>query len=205
MSNDLNKLIQLAPLDYQEKIVNGLCLKDYVEIVNDNFHKYEENCKQYSITKTEFFVYALMTGCFYSEIQTPLVRGSKPNKFIKKCHKLYDSLLAKIPKTKHEIVYRNEKYIPLFSYEEAYKSKKSILYKHYLTSSKDDFKGKVQLVITPLPYEKTKAHNVYLIYNHGEASETTPEYQINFERNTSFIVDKIEGKEGNKYVHCHEI
>lgn len=205
MSKDLEKLMKLAPDDkYLKRNVGGLSLEDYVKPVNKEYLKHKENCKDYNITKIEFFVYALMIGTFSREIQKPLARGDKPNKFIKECHKLFDSFLTKTPKTKHEIVCRKEQYAPLCSFEESYKSKKPILYQHYLTGSKDDFKHELQLVITPLPNGITKAHDVYLFYNHGMESDNG-EYQINFERNTSFIVDKIEKRNNTNYVYCHEI
>lgn len=178
---ELNELMKLVPNEkYLKRNINGLSLEGHVKQVNKEYPKHKENCKDYNITISEFFVYALMIGTFSREIQEPLARGDKPNKFIKECHKLFDSFLTKTPKTKHEIVCRKEQYAPLCSFEESYKSKKPIPYKHYLTGSKDDFKHELQLVITPLSNGKTKAHNVYLIHNHGMETGNG-EYQINFE------------------------
>ncbi len=205
MDNDLNKLIQLAPTDYRSKVVLGLTIDNYVKLVDTEFPKHINSCDKYGVTKNEFFVYVLLIGGFYSEIQSPLALGYAPNRFITECIQLYDNLLSKMPTTKHQIIYRKEKYFHVEDFKDAFEKKVSIQYKHYLTGSKDDFKGELQLVIKPLPNGKTKAHDVYLIYNHGESSGVTPEYQINFERNTFLLIDKIEIHKDTTYVFCHEI
>ena len=48
-------------------------------------------------------------------------------------------------------------------------------------------------VITPLSNGKTKAHNLFEIYEHGD------EKQVDFLRNTSFKVTKVEATEGTEF------
>lgn len=49
------------------------------------------------------------------------------------------------------------------------------------------------LTITPLPNGKTRAHNLYEIYEHGD------EKQVDFLRDTSFMVTKVEETKGTPY------
>ena len=48
-------------------------------------------------------------------------------------------------------------------------------------------------MITPLTNGKTKAHNLYEIYEHGK------EKQVDFLRDTSFMVTKVEETKGTSY------
>lgn len=54
-------------------------------------------------------------------------------------------------------------------------------------------KDKDVYVITPLSNGKTKAHNLFEIYEHGD------EKQVDFLRNTSFKVTKVEATEGTAF------
>jgi len=54
-------------------------------------------------------------------------------------------------------------------------------------------------VITLRSIDKTKAHSLYKIYNHGN------ETQVNFERGTQFVVENVEYTKNRKIVYLKEI
>lgn len=67
---------------------------------------------------------------------------------------------------------------------------------HNLTCTNYDWKQEKYnnvYVITPLKNNKTKAHNLFEIYKHGD------EFQVNFLRNTTFRVYKVEHTEGTDF------
>jgi len=75
-----------------------------------------------------------------------------------------------------------------------------ITFPYNLTCTNFDWhqdKEKNVYVITPLPDGNTKAHNLYEIYEHGD------EKQVNFLRETSFKVTKIEKTKGSDFVKIH--
>ena len=75
-----------------------------------------------------------------------------------------------------------------------------ITFPYNLTCTNFDWhqdKDKNVYVITPLPDGNTKAHNLYEIYEHGD------EKQVNFLRETSFKVTKIEKTKGSDFVKIH--
>ena len=57
-----------------------------------------------------------------------------------------------------------------------------------------------KFIIFPLKNGKTKAHDIYLIYNHGE-DYGSPEFQVEFELGTKFMIDKIDGTT----IYMHEL
>ena len=79
-------------------------------------------------------------------------------------------------------------------------------FKGFLTTSKDDFNNtyNIKWIITPLSNGLTKAHDIYNVYNHGYNCPY-PEWQVEFERNTKFIVNKVVPKENKTEVYISEI
>ena len=76
-----------------------------------------------------------------------------------------DSALKKIPANAHSVLYANDGF-------SRYENKIGDIFtvKGYFTTSKDDFDNANQTkwIVEPLQQDKTKAHEIYRIYNHGD-------------------------------------
>lgn len=59
-------------------------------------------------------------------------------------------------------------------------------------------------MITPLSNGLTKVHDIYVVYNKGY-NLPYPEWQVEFERNTRFVVNQIEPKENYTKVYISEL
>lgn len=103
-----------------------------------------------------------------------------------------NNVVSKAPQNKDKILYR-------FCQDEAPKGMKVgdvVNFPYNLTCTNFDWnqaKYKNVYVITPLPNGKTRAHNLYEIYEHGD------EKQVDFLRDTSFKVTKVETTDGTPY------
>lgn len=101
-----------------------------------------------------------------------------------------DSVIRKAPKCVSKTLYRflNDFDKRDFRIGEIY------IPRHSLTTTTEDWgKDTDKYIITPLSTEKTKAHSLYQIYNHGN------ETQVNFERGTQFRIVDIT-KESNRRI-----
>lgn len=103
-----------------------------------------------------------------------------------------NNVVSKAPQNKDKILYR-------FCQDEDPKGMKVgdvVNFPYNLTCTNFDWnqaKYKNVYVITPLPNGKTRAHNLYEIYEHGD------EKQVDFLRDTSFMVTKVEETKGTPY------
>ena len=103
-----------------------------------------------------------------------------------------NNVVAKAPLNKDKVLYR-------FCCNEDPKEMKVgdvVNFPYNLTCTNFDWnqaKYKNVYVITPLPNGKTRAHNLYEIYEHGD------EKQVDFLRDTSFMVTKVEETKGTPY------
>lgn len=103
-----------------------------------------------------------------------------------------NNVVAKAPQNKDKILYR-------FCCDEDPKGMKIgdfVNFPYNLTCTNYDWNQaeyKDVYVITPLTNGKTKAHNLYEIYEHGK------EKQVDFLRDTSFMVTKVEETKGTSY------
>lgn len=103
-----------------------------------------------------------------------------------------NNVVAKAPLNKDKVLYR-------FCQEEDKKDLVAddiVCFPYNLTCTNYDWhqeKYKNVYVITPLPNGKTKAHNLFEIYKHGD------ENQVDFLRNTSFKVTKVEETKGTRF------
>lgn len=103
-----------------------------------------------------------------------------------------NNVVSKAPQNKDKILYR-------FCQNEDPKGMKVgdvVNFPYNLTCTNFDWnqaKYKNVYVITPLPNGKTRAHNLYEIYEHGD------EKQVDFLRDTSFMVTKVEETKGTPY------
>lgn len=103
-----------------------------------------------------------------------------------------NNVVAKAPLNKDKVLYR-------FCMDEDKKNMvvgEVVCFPYNLTCTNYDWhqeKDKDVYVITPLSNGKTKAHNLFEIYEHGD------EKQVDFLRNTSFKVTKVEATEGTAF------
>lgn len=112
-----------------------------------------------------------------------------------------ENALLNIPRTFHKTLYRQEKY-----YYKVPKIGEILKFKGFFTTSKDDYDNtyNIKWVITPLSNGLTKAHDIYVVYNKGY-NLPYPEWQVEFERNTRFVVNQIEPKENYTKVYISEL
>lgn len=103
-----------------------------------------------------------------------------------------NNVVAKAPLNKDKVLYR-------FCKDEDKKDMdvgEVVCFPYNLTCTNNDWhqeKYNNVYIITPLSKGKTKAHNLFEIYEHGD------EKQVDFLRNTSFKVTKVEATEGTEF------
>ena len=134
-------------------------------------------------------------------IQAPLYDPTKSNALKKALIGNLDSALQKVPANTHSVLYANDGYIRCDN-----KIDDIFTVTGYLTTSTDDFDNATQTkwIIKPLPQDKTRAHEIYRIYNHGDTCPY-PEWQVEFERGTSFIITDIKKGNGHDIVYIEEL
>jgi hypothetical protein len=108
-----------------------------------------------------------------------------------------DNFLMKTPKTKANILYRQDKYSDINDYSE----KQTITEEHFFNTSLDNWHNSdnIQWEVRPLNSEKTKAHEIFQINNSNK------ENQVTFERGVNFYIDKICQKVERHVIYCHEV
>lgn len=184
--------------DYKHPVTlhNEVCEKEYPE--------HQERCDAFGITKEEYFAIVMLEGWDYDIIQRPLFTKT-PNEFQSALIDLLDSALAKLSSTSSTILYRQEKHQDIEHLRALYKTGEPLLISNFLTCSTDNFDNtNLILEITPLPLN-SRARDIFLVRNHGEELPN-PENQVEFMRNTSFLIDEILEPEPGKYmVRCHEL
>jgi hypothetical protein len=142
---------------------------------------------EYELDEVEVLTLVLLEGFGFDMIQKPAFNHNLLNEFNKILIEYLDSALKKIPITSHKVLYRQDDY-----QNKVPKIGEVISFTGFLTTSKDDFDNtyNVKWIITPLSNKTTKAHDIYIIYNHGY-DVPYPEYQVEFERGTKFKVTKV--------------
>lgn len=177
-------------------------------VFNNTYPKYKDRCEKYGITDCEFFTLLLLEGFHSQIIQEPFFDPNKKNEFVCELWKCLDSLLKKTPSTKKSILYRQEEFYHINLIKRLHESSKPLICHHYLTCSTDDYDNthNIKFIITPQNFKLTKAHDIYLIRNYGEDEGVPyPEYQVEYERESSFLIDRIIERDGLFDVYCHEI
>ena len=151
--------------------------------------------KDYDLSDAEILIFQVfigrLSGVFRGDIY-----GSEIPEFVKEMRKVLESVIAKSPKFKGEVLYRLCKNDPIqFVEGEIYEPP------HSLTTTKDNWRKDTNTyIITPLSADKTKAHCLYEIYNHGD------ENQVNFETGAKFRINKVSQEEqDNIWVFMTEI
>ena len=150
--------------------------------------------QKYGLNDSELLSLLLLMGNAYSLIQECLYTGNC-NELAQSLHECLDSALLKLPKCDAEKLYRRED--DFRRKIDDIKTGGTITIPAYFTTSLDDFEDAQNIVwiITPLKKELTKARNLFEIYNPAD------EYQVNFERNTSFIVKDVVKQENDSLPH----
>lgn len=186
---EFSELRELAILAYGKS-------SDYKSIVNFPFEvassfldKYAEAINTFGLTPAEVLALGMLQGFHYRELQDSQVN----NKFIEQVRNALDSALVKIPRTRFEVVIRNDGYLSPAFFKKNYKVGDVYVHPCSLTASKDDFGNRdFKFIIKPLTSDRTKAHDIFLVYNHGTDCHF-PEYQVQFERDARFMIDQIAG------------
>lgn len=174
-------------------------IKTHAEITKKYFQEHPEIAAN-NITEIELLSIIMLEGFACHLIQTAAFDPRQSNKVSEVLIDALDSALLKIDKNSEAILYRNDSN----NFKE-YKIGQKIIFNGFFTTSKDDFDNasSIKWIITPLSSQKTKAHEIYKIYNHGSQCPY-PEYQIEFERGATFVVTAIKSESKYKTIHITE-
>lgn len=175
-------------------------IKIHSEIALQYIHDHPE-IVVYNLTEVELLSIIMLEGFAHDLIQLAAFDPQKMNGVSKILIDALDSALLKIEKNSESVLYRNDDH----DFHE-YKIGQRIKISGFFTTSKDDYNNaqNIKWVITPLPSPKTKAHEVYRVYNHGIECPY-PEFQIEYERGATFVVMAIEEGTPFKTIHIKEI
>lgn len=155
----------------------------------------------YELNEIEILALIMLEEFAYNTIQQPAFNDGYLNDYNEILINSLENALLNIPRTFHKTLYRQEKY-----YYKVPKIGEILKFKGFFTTSKDDYDNtyNIKWVITPLSNELTKAHDIYVVYNKGY-NLPYPEWQVEFERNTRFVVNQIEPKENYTKVYISEL
>lgn len=192
MTQELTELKELCEITYGVSDSNNHISNFSFVVLEKVLSEKKDLMQQYGITDCELYVLLLLVGFHADAIQ---IVSENAKNFTEKCRFYLNSLLSKTPQTKSEELYRQEELYRIDLKRMKYYQENGIPYTHpcYLTTSTDDYDNKdCKFIITPLKNGKTKGHDVFVIYNHGEQCPY-PENQVEFELGAKFMIDKIEG------------
>ena len=155
----------------------------------------------YELNEIEILALIMLEEFAYNTIQQPAFNDGYLNDYNEILINSLENALLNIPRTFHKTLYRQEKY-----YYKVPKVGEILKFKGFFTTSKDDYDNtyNIKWVITPLSNGLTKAHDIYVVYNKGY-NLPYPEWQVEFERNTRFVVNQIEPKENYTKVYISEL
>ncbi len=175
-------------------------IKKHAEIALENFDKKPE-VAQYQLNEVEFLTIVMLQGFASHLIQKAAFNPIELNAISSILIGALDSALIKIPRNTEKILYRNDDVN-----NRDYAVGQQIEFNGFFTTSKDDFNNasNIKWIITPLDSTTTKAHEIYRAHNHG-IEFSVPENQIEFERDTTFVVTAIEKGETFRTIHITEI
>lgn len=149
------------------------------------------NEEKFGLTKAEQVLLNMYYAQHSAKFRDDYYHGKIPE-VVKQMFIGINNVVAKAPLNKDKVLYR-------FCCNEDPKEMKVgdvVNFPYNLTCTNFDWnqaKYKNVYVITPLPNGKTRAHNLYEIYEHGD------EKQVDFLRDTSFMVTKVEETKGTPY------
>lgn len=164
----------------------------------DGIKGYIENEEKYELTEAERVILRMFYGnmsCFFRD---DYYHPSIPE-IAEELFKVLNSVVLKAPQSKTSTLRRY--CVPQDKTD--FLEGDIFTVAHCLTCTEDDWKQedrKNVYIIEPLKDGKTKAHNLYEIYNHGD------EKQVNFTRGTSFKITKvITQKNDLKLIYMEEL
>ena len=158
---------------------------------HDSCSKIIGNEEKFGLTKAEQVLLNMYYAQHSAKFRDDYYHGEIPE-VVKQMFIGINNVVAKAPLNKDKVLYR-------FCCNEDPKEMKVgdvVNFPYNLTCTNFDWnqaKYKNVYVITPLPNGKTRAHNLYEIYEHGD------EKQVDFLRDTSFMVTKVEETKGTPY------
>ena len=168
-----------------------------IQCYYNSMKEYIGNEENFKLTEAERVILRMFYGdvsCFFRD---DYYHPSVPE-IAEELFKVLNSVVLKAPQSKSSPLYRScvrEDRID-------FKQEDIFTVPHNLTCTDKSWKRadtKNVYIIEPLKDGKTKAHNVYEIYNR------TGEYQVNFTRGTSFKITKVIKKDGLKLIYMKEL
>ena len=168
------------------------------------FSKYSKlkvigNEDYYGLTDAERVILLLFYGKYSVQFRDDYYYRETPE-LARELMTVLDSLVSKAPQNKDKLLYRFCHHMDRVDMNIG----DIVTFAYNLTCTnfdwhQDSFKN--VYIITPLSGGKTKAHNLFEIYEHGD------EKQVDFLRGTSFLVTKIEQTEetGFKKIYLKEL
>ena len=157
----------------------------------DNIAYKKELTKGYDLSDAELTMLGLFimhhSRCFRDDYY-----GNNIPEIAKNMFDVLDNAISKAPVTQSETLFR-------FCVDEDSSEMEigeTITFSHNLTCTTErwDRRDNSIYIITTLPHDKTRAHDVYRMYPHNER-----EKQVNFLRGSSFLITNIDNIEGTKY------
>lgn len=147
------------------------------------------------MSDVEWLMFNCFLGPFSGYFRSDMYHDEIPEIVIE-MQQVLDSIIKKAPICEKQTLYRFLKEHDKIDFKIGEIFEPS----HSLTTTTEDWgKDANMYVITARSIDKTKAHSLYKIYNHGN------ETQVNFERGTQFVVENIEYTDNRKIVYLKEI
>ena len=177
-------------------------LKRHIEVLESLRKENKIHIEEFNLTEAEALSIVILEGFGSVKlIQQPLFDSSKSNQLKETIIKCLDKALTKIPSNSHQLLYANDGFSRSNN-----KIGDVFTVKGFLTTSIDDFDNAnyIKWVVTPKSINETKAHEIYRVYNHGD-DLPYPEYQVEFERGSSFKITQIEKVKNCDIIHICEI
>lgn len=183
----------------EENSVLGI-IKFHEEIALKYYSKTRE-IKEYNLTEVELLSIIMLEGGGCTVIQEAAFFPNRQNLVTSVLLDSLDNALFKIPRNKEKTLYRNDNYN-----NKNYVVGQQFQIMGYFSTSIDDYDNAkyIKWIITPLDSNRTKAHEIYRVFNHGE-NLPYPELQVEFERGTIFEVTAIENCDSIRVIHISEI
>ena len=196
----IEELKDVAIEVYGEKSIEVKELLKHIEAMNSLVASGAIH-NNYGLNDIEILSLIMLQGFACKIIQQPAFNDKYLNKFNEILICSLDNALLKIPRTSYDTLYRQEGY-----YYKIPRVGEILRFNGFLTTSKDDFDNtyNIKWVIKPLSNESTKAHDIYNVYNLGYNCPY-PEWQVEFERNTKFIVNKVVPQKDKTEVFISEL
>lgn len=187
----IGEMSEIGLNDRLNFLADGVISK-YKEYLNGG---YLENEEQFQLTDAER-VMLKMLYCRHSDLFRDDYYYEGIPEVVQNMFDTLDSVVAKAPLNSNPLLYR-------FCHDHDnvnFQVGEIVKFPHSLTCTNFDWHQddeKNVYLVTPLSNGRTRAHNLFEIYEHGD------EKQVNFLRDTSFEVTLIEKREGSDLVKVH--